>query len=541
MKNIERNWNDNPTIVDEDIELDCLLENDLAGLGTLIIDKDFIDDMETIADNLSNTKDLLSLTAEINNEVRKYFHSFIKKSEREEEYLKNSVVDENGVIIGTKASSLRGKGVAKCTEKSIAAYIILRKLYRMGLISRKPSFTMTYLKTKNSQEEAHAFLLLDKENCHDVTKHVLFDLENPTLTLNTDGTKNYFAGLYSLTDWEYNDLINGLNCTPKSLYDYIGNYKAIDEKRTYGNSHTKYQNLNYNEDTLESLGVIPFGLNKESLNGEYVASWTTSPKSFSDELKETPNGIINYVFNNTKRVGLDEMVMPDQTKNARRCHELTYEEVLMQYRTDTAHKQGTIWNVTKNYDSVFMTRETHYQIMEDFGKSISLVYPGADCAIVRKKKKKNDVIGLTHSDLNKTSTNLVGDMIEYMKEHFNSDPNDIVVFVGAFAREGMIWDKYPPVAANYPEEWEGYIKQIDDDHYEIMYGDKLYDQLVEDGLKPENIYFDSDNTITNEDYFSNNRIKLQNDRFGRNLFGISFDSLPIYESVENEESRTRFK
>ena len=42
-------------------------------------------------------------------------------------------------------------------------------------------------------------------------------------------------------------------------------------------------------------------------------------------------------------------------------------------------------------------------------------------------------------------------------------------------------------------------------------------------------------------YFSNNRSKLLKEREGRNLFGITFDSLPVYESIEDDVSNARLK
>lgn len=298
--------------------------------------------------------------------------------------------------------------------------------------------------------------------------------------------------------------------------------------------------LVFNEEMLESLGVIPFTLKKDTLKDKYIISWTTSPRFYSEDMKDSKKRV-DYVFNNAKQVGLDEMAMPDQPKGGEVCHELTYDEVRESYNTDLAHREGTIWNVPKNYDAVFMTRETHFRVMEDFGKSISLVYPAADCAIVRMYDKKNDVIGLTHSDIAHTTNNIIGSMTTYMKEQFNSNPEDIMVFVGAFAQDGMIWDKYPTFAEGHKEEWDKYIEKIDDTHYNIQYGDKLYDQLIEAGLSKDNIYFDKDNTVKDTNYFSNNRSKLLNEREGRNLFGITFDSLPVYESQESEEVTTRLK
>lgn len=302
----------------------------------------------------------------------------------------------------------------------------------------------------------------------------------------------------------------------------------------------KTNDLKYNEEMLESLGVIPFTLRKDSLNDTYIISWTTSPRFFGEDMKESTKRV-NYVFGNAKKVGLDEMVMPDQPKDGETCHEITYEEVEEAYKTDKAHTEGTLWNVEKNYDAVFMTRETHFKVMEDYGRSMSLVYPAADCAVIRMYDKNKDVIGLTHSDIAHTTKNIIGDMVQYMEEHFGSNPEDIMVFVGAFAKEGMIWDKYPPFAEQNPEIWSKYIEKVDDTHYNILYGDKIYDQIVESGLSNENVFFDPDNTVKDENYFSNNRFKLLNERDGRNLFGITFDSLPVYENLEEEKTSVRLK
>ena len=56
-----------------------------------------------------------------------------------------------------------------------------------------------------------------------------------TLVGDNLGKEQFFAGIYSLTDDEYNNLLNGYSCTPTSLYEIVGDYKEIGEKRTYGN------------------------------------------------------------------------------------------------------------------------------------------------------------------------------------------------------------------------------------------------------------------------------------------------------------------
>ena len=236
INKIEKNWNNVPTIVDQTINDNCLFENTIVGFGILIIDTDFINDMHMIAEKLKDNKNLLGLITAIYNEINNYFYSDNDSDKsREETYLSNCVTNEEGMIIGTKLSSLKGKNIAKCSEKSIAAYIILRKMYEMNYITRKPSLVLSYLSTDEFKNGSHAFVMLDKEICNDFTKHLLFDVENPSL-IEHDGKQEIAVGLYSLTDDEYHNLINGYECSPKSLYEFISqSYHEISGTRTYGN------------------------------------------------------------------------------------------------------------------------------------------------------------------------------------------------------------------------------------------------------------------------------------------------------------------
>ena len=237
MQSIERNWNGMPTIIEEKIQDGCRFENTLmSGWGTLVIDNDFINDMNLIANELKDEKNLASLLFKIYTKIYDYFYSTEKNDKsREETYFNNVVTDEDGMIIGTKISSLKGKNISKCSEKSIAAYIILEKIYSIGNMTRKPSLTLSHLKTESIKPEPHAFVMLNRENSTEPTKHLIFDVENPTLIEDSNGKHQYLTGLYSLTDEQYNDFINGLECNPISLYELLGDYHEVGEKRTYGN------------------------------------------------------------------------------------------------------------------------------------------------------------------------------------------------------------------------------------------------------------------------------------------------------------------
>lgn len=236
INKIEKSWNNIPTIINQTIGENCLFENTIVGFGTIIIDKEFINDMNMFSEKLKDNKNLLSLITMIYNEVNNYFYTKNENNiTREDAYLSNYVTDEEGMIIGTKLSSLKGKNVAKCSEKSLAAYMILRKMYEMNYITRKPSLVLSYFSTDEFKNGSHAFVMLNKEMCNDYTKHLLFDVENPSL-IEHDGKQEIAVGLYSLTDDDYNNLINGYDCTPKSLYEFISsNYQDVSGLRTYGN------------------------------------------------------------------------------------------------------------------------------------------------------------------------------------------------------------------------------------------------------------------------------------------------------------------
>ena len=63
MQSIEPNWNGMPTIVEYKIESGCKFENTLtAGWATIIIDSDFINEMNLIADELKDDENLKFIT-----------------------------------------------------------------------------------------------------------------------------------------------------------------------------------------------------------------------------------------------------------------------------------------------------------------------------------------------------------------------------------------------------------------------------------------------------------------------------------------------
>jgi hypothetical protein len=233
---ISRNWDGSPTIFNNDIEEDCLFDNTLIeGYGTIILDKEFIKEINDITDKYDVSKDLVRMFNDVTNMVIDYFFSKnVNDNNRKETYGKNYVTDEDGMIIGTKMSSLKGMNIAECSEKSIVGYMILHKLFSEGKIKSKPSLMLSTLKTENSGKGPHAFILIDREHDEFPVKHILFDINNLS-QIEIDGTTYKMSGLYALTDEEHEDLIQGIEISPTSLFDYAGpDFKDVGEKRVFG-------------------------------------------------------------------------------------------------------------------------------------------------------------------------------------------------------------------------------------------------------------------------------------------------------------------
>ena len=234
---IKRHFNDIPTIVSGTIEKGCTFENSMVeGYGTIIIDDVFFDDMLAIIKEKEIPKKFIELLTYINNCVSDYFYSSKASDEsREQAYASSHVLDDEGMIIGTKLSSLKGRNVALCSEKSIAANVLLEYLYRTGILTRKPTMILSKLKTENNPSEPHAFVLLDKEQDVYPTRHLLYDVQNPTTIIDDDGNKSVYVGLYTLSDEQYDNLLKGIECTPASLFEVMnGSLHNVSEKRIYG-------------------------------------------------------------------------------------------------------------------------------------------------------------------------------------------------------------------------------------------------------------------------------------------------------------------
>ena len=243
-KIIKANLDKTPTIFDGEIKAGDMLQNSFSGMGTIIIDKDFLDEMDSIVHELNTKKgtDIVSLLYEIHNKIQKYFFSLEKNELTREQTYSYYTIEEDGFPIGTNLSSLKGKNISECSEKSIGAYIVLRKLYEIGLISSKPILVLSHVTDGELKPEKHAFTIIDKEQCEYPLKHILFDIQNQAYIEDKNGKQYLVSRICSLKEEEYNNLLNGLECTPNLIFEtslYGNQYHIVGKPFTYGKPNTK--------------------------------------------------------------------------------------------------------------------------------------------------------------------------------------------------------------------------------------------------------------------------------------------------------------
>ena len=226
---------DTPKVFQEMISEGCVICNNPAHWGDMIIDKPFLDEMYKIGEEciMKESTHLILLLFDITNKIISYFFSDEKnKLSREETYVDNNVVNDEHMIIGTKMSSLKGKNIAECSEKSVAAYIIMKNLYDNKKISIKPKLILSRMGLDSNSLIKHAFVTLERKG-DEFPKYFLWDVENPTAIIDSNGKESILGGIFALTDEENKNIEEGIQCSPTSIYETCG-YQVIDEPRIYG-------------------------------------------------------------------------------------------------------------------------------------------------------------------------------------------------------------------------------------------------------------------------------------------------------------------
>lgn len=138
-------------------------------------------------------------------------------------------------------------------------------------------------------------------------------------------------------------------------------------------------------------------------------------------------------------------------------------------------------------------------------KGLFLVISVADCMPVMIYDPVNEAIANIHSGWRGTQKNITGKAVELMSENFNSDPADMIVFMGpAISQRNFEVDK--DVADLFPPEYvipkPGIIEK-----YLVDTGKMVYSSLLAAGVNKVNIECSEVCTYENENMHSYRRDK----------------------------------
>lgn len=152
-------------------------------------------------------------------------------------------------------------------------------------------------------------------------------------------------------------------------------------------------------------------------------------------------------------------------------------------------------------------------------KDLALMIHCADCFPVTFGDPSNGVIGIAHMGWRPTAKKIGQKVLDKMKSEFGSNPADICVNIGPGIRaESYIFESEPE--QNKIAEWRPFVKKLVDDKFSIDLPGFIKKQLLDAGVRKENISDEGIDTATSDEYFSHYRSERTGEEEGRFLCAI---------------------
>ncbi len=141
----------------------------------------------------------------------------------------------------------------------------------------------------------------------------------------------------------------------------------------------------------------------------------------------------------------------------------------------------------------------------------------ADCIPMAAWSAKHDILVLAHGARRNLETNVIPELLVYLKDTYGIEPTDLTYYIGpCIKQESYAFDTIDQHQLD-DERWAKHIRYMDG-RYHIDIVGFLLQQLQEAGVPDSAITINPIDTGSNEDYFSHSRSQRTGETEGRNLF-----------------------
>lgn len=174
-------------------------------------------------------------------------------------------------------------------------------------------------------------------------------------------------------------------------------------------------------------------------------------------------------------------------------------------------------------------------MMDSSIEGVALAHPVADCPVVFAYDNRKNVISMAHCGGEYIDRELPGQIIDSLREEFDSNPQDISVYVGPHAHEeSFTYDCFPKFIEN-ESLWEGCLTEVNG-LIHINMSKAILKQLAQRGVSLDSTYVSVLDTITNPNLFSNNRARFDQEKAGRFYTGCFYG-----EDIVGKQIKSRCK
>ena len=195
------------------------------------------------------------------------------------------------------------------------------------------------------------------------------------------------------------------------------------------------------------------------------------------------------------------------------------------YMASQKHQIGTYFEITNDYVNAkpegWADIDQDILLLKSNVKEVAVGHPVADYPLVIAYDQKQEVISVGHCSPALIDKLLPIYIIDSLQEKFNSNTNDILVYISpAASKESYKHETYPDWITN-EKVWEENI--IENNGFHIDLKNAVKQELLSRNIKEENIFISQVDTITNSNYYSEyaeNHGQLE--KAGRNFVGAAF-------------------